>query len=57
LKIREAELGKIPYMLRVVDKEMASSSVSLRLRNGENPGLEAVVQVKNRIMAAIQAKS
>jgi threonyl-tRNA synthetase len=57
LKIREAELGKIPYMLIVGDKEMASSSVSLRLRNGENPGLEAVVQVKNRIMAAIQAKS
>jgi threonyl-tRNA synthetase len=57
LKIREAELGKIPYMLVVGDKEMASSSVSLRLRNGENPGLETMVQVKNRIKAAIEAKS
>jgi threonyl-tRNA synthetase len=57
LKIREAELGKIPYMLVVGDKEMASSSVSLRLRNGENPGLETMVRVKNRIKAAIEAKS
>ncbi|OGN95755.1 MAG: threonine--tRNA ligase [Chloroflexi bacterium RBG_13_51_36] len=57
LKIREAQLEKIPYMLVVGDKEMASSSVSLRLRSGENPGLEAVAQVKNRIKASIEAKS
>jgi threonyl-tRNA synthetase len=57
LKIREAELGKVPYMLIVGDKEMASSNVSLRLRNGENPGSETVIQVKNRIKAAIEGKS
>ncbi len=57
LKIREAQLEKVPYMLIVGDKEMASSSVSLRLRSGENPGLETLVQVKSRIRSAIEAKS
>jgi threonyl-tRNA synthetase len=57
LKIREAQLEKVPYMLVVGDKEMASSSVSLRLRNGENLGLETLAQVKNRIRTAIEAKS
>jgi threonyl-tRNA synthetase len=57
LKIREAQVEKVPYMLIVGDKEMASSSVSLRLRNGENLGLENLVQVKSKIRAAIEAKS
>jgi len=57
LKIREAQLEKVPYMLIVGDKEMASSSASLRLRSGEDLGLENVIQVKSRIMAAIEAKS
>jgi threonyl-tRNA synthetase len=57
LKIREAQLEKVPYMLVVGDKEMASSSVSLRLRSGEDLGLQSVAQVKSRIMGAIEAKS
>ena len=57
LKIREAQLEKVPYMLIVGDKEMASSSVSLRLRSGDDLGLETAVQVKSRIKAAIEAKS
>jgi len=57
LKIREAQLEKVPYMLIVGDKEMASSSVSLRLRSGENLGLETLVHVKSRIRAAIEARS
>ena len=57
LKIRAAQLEKVPYMLIVGDKEMASSGVSLRLRSGEDLGSETVVQAKNRIMAAIEAKS
>jgi threonyl-tRNA synthetase len=56
MKIREAQLEKVPYMLVVGDKEMASSSVSLRLRSGDNLGLESVAQVKNRIKAAIEAR-
>ena len=57
LKIREAQLEKVPYMLIVGDKEMASSSASLRLRNGENLGLETLVHVKSRIRTAIEARS
>ena len=57
LKVREAQLEKVPYMLVVGDKEIASSSASLRLRSGEDLGLETLVQVKNRIRAAIEAKS
>jgi threonyl-tRNA synthetase len=57
LKIREAQLEKVPYMLIVGDKEMASSSASLRLRSGEDLGLENLVQVKSRIRAAVEAKS
>lgn len=56
LKIREAQLHKIPYMLVVGDKEMASSAVSLRLRSGESIGLETVAQVKLRIKTAIEAR-
>jgi threonyl-tRNA synthetase len=57
LTIRAPQLEKVPYMLVVGDKEMASSSVALRLRNGENLGLETLVQVQSRIRAAIEAKS
>jgi threonyl-tRNA synthetase len=35
LKIRQAQLDKIPYMLVVGDKEIAASTVSVRRRSGE----------------------
>jgi len=35
LKIRQAQLDKIPYMLVVGDKEVASSTVSVRLHSSE----------------------
>ena len=35
LKIRQAQLGKIPYMLVVGDKEVAGNTISVRLRSGE----------------------
>ncbi|TET55594.1 MAG: threonine--tRNA ligase [Dehalococcoidia bacterium] len=57
LKIREAQLEKVPYMLIVGDKEMASSSASLRLRSGQDLGLETVAEVKSKIRSAIEAKS
>ncbi len=57
LKIRDAQLAKIPYMLIVGDKEAASSSVSLRLRNGEDVGLQALSEAKARIITAIEAKA
>jgi threonyl-tRNA synthetase len=57
LKIREAQLEKVPYMLVVGDKEMAASSASVRLRSGEDLGIETLVQIKSRINTAIEAKS
>jgi threonyl-tRNA synthetase len=35
LKIRQAQLDKIPYMLVVGDKEVVGNTVSVRLRSGE----------------------
>jgi threonyl-tRNA synthetase len=35
-KIREAQLGKVPYMLVIGDKEMADGTVTPRRRSGEN---------------------
>jgi threonyl-tRNA synthetase len=56
LKIREAQLEKVPYMLIVGDKEMTSSSVSLRLRGGEDLGSEGLAEVTNRIRSAVEAR-
>jgi threonyl-tRNA synthetase len=36
LKIRDAQLQKVPYMLIIGNEEAANSTVSVRLRNGEN---------------------
>ena len=36
LKVREAQLQKIPYMLIVGDKEVDTATVSVRPRSGEN---------------------
>jgi threonyl-tRNA synthetase len=55
LKIREAQLEKVPYMLVVGDKEVASAGVSLRLRNGEDAGQKAVAEVKEKIKAEVEA--
>jgi threonyl-tRNA synthetase len=57
LKIREAQLQKIPFMLIIGDKELSSSNVSLRLRSGEDLGLQPLSEVKAQIKAAIEAKS
>ncbi len=38
MKIRDAQLAKIPYMLIAGDKEVENRTVSVRLRNGEDLG-------------------
>jgi threonyl-tRNA synthetase len=54
LKIREAQLAKIPYMLVVGDREAASGTVSVRRRDGqETPAqpIDAVAaQIRNEIL-------
>lgn len=52
LKIREAQMQKIPYMLVIGDKEVASHSVTVRLRNGENLSAMPV----NQFVAMVQDK-
>ena len=56
LKIREAQLEKVPYMLVVGDKELVSSEVSIRLRNGDDLGSQAVSEFKDRMKAISRAK-
>lgn len=43
-KIRQAQLEKIPYMLVVGDKEMADSSLSVRLRSGEQIAFSSLAE-------------
>jgi threonyl-tRNA synthetase len=43
-KIREAQLQKVPYILVVGDKEVASNSVAVRLRTGEDVGPKPVAE-------------
>ncbi len=57
LKVREAQMEKIPYMLIAGDKEVEDSSVSLRLRNGENLSTQTLSQVGDRIREAVENRS
>ena len=55
-KIRDAQNQKIPYMLIVGDQEMENKQVSLRLRNGENPGAIELAAFLERAQMEIDAK-
>ena len=55
-KIRDAQMGKIPFMLVVGDKEVESGGASVRLRNGEDAGLCSIEDVERRIRAALDGR-
>jgi len=57
LKIRRAQLNKIPYMLVVGDKEVQASTVSVRLRSGEKIDSQPFASFKKSIKAAIASRS
>ena len=57
LKIRQAQLAKIPYMLVVGDKEVAASTVSVRLRSTEQLATQSLDNFKETIRMAIKDKS
>jgi threonyl-tRNA synthetase len=57
LKIREAQLEKIPYMIVVGDKELDVSQVSLRLRSGEDLGSLSLSQFADRVKLIIETKA
>lgn len=56
LKIREAQLQKIPYMLIAGDAEVSSSTISVRLRSGENIKSQPIDKCKAMIKKAIDTK-
>jgi threonyl-tRNA synthetase len=57
LKIREAQLEKVPYMIVVGDKELDASQVSLRLRSGEDLGLLSLSQFADRLKPIVETKA
>ncbi|HAZ31393.1 MAG TPA: threonine--tRNA ligase [Dehalococcoidia bacterium] len=56
LKIREAQLAKVPYMLIAGDSEVQDSTVALRLRSGENLKGESLEVFKDRVRNVIMSK-
>ena len=56
LKIRQAQLDKIPYMLVVGDREVADSTVSIRLHTGEQLTSQSFDSFKKTIKKAIVDK-
>ncbi len=54
LKIRQAQLEKVPFMLVVGDKEVATSTVSVRLRSGEQLAPQSFDSFKEAITTTIR---
>jgi threonyl-tRNA synthetase len=53
LKIRQAQLEKIPYMLVVGDKEVETKTVSVRRRSGEQTTAQSLAHFKDSVKSAI----
>ncbi len=56
LKIREAEKGKIPYMLIVGDREHQANQVAVRKRGGKDMGKMSVAEVINLLTHDLPAE-
>jgi len=56
LKIRQAQLDKVPYMLVVGDREVESGKVAVRLRSGEQLEPTSFDGFKKMLMAIIEAR-
>jgi threonyl-tRNA synthetase len=56
LKIRDAQLQKVPYMLITGNKEVESETLSVRLRSGEDKGSQAIDSVIEMIHADVKAR-
>ncbi len=53
LKIRQAQLDKIPYMVIIGDKEAADNTVSVRLRNGEQLPAQPISRFLENLLVEI----
>jgi threonyl-tRNA synthetase len=56
MKIRDAQLAKIPYMLIVGDKEVENNTVSVRLRNGEDLGSVKFSDFVERVESLVKSR-
>ena len=56
MKIRDAQLAKIPYMLIVGDKEVENNMVSVRLRNGEDLGSVKFSDFVERVESLVKSR-
>ena len=57
LKIRDAQLQKVPYMLVVGDGEMGQGTVSVRLRSEENLGPMSLSSLHETLKEGMKAKT
>jgi threonyl-tRNA synthetase len=57
LKIREAQLQKIPYMLIVGDKEQQQSTVAVRSRSGGDLGVSDLKNFLEKLKKEIDSRS
>ncbi|MFC1914031.1 threonine--tRNA ligase [Chloroflexota bacterium] len=57
LKIRQAQLEKVPYMLIIGDKEMDNSTISVRLRSGEQKNEQSFAAFKETVLTSIRDKT
>ena len=57
LKIRDAQLQKIPYMLVVGDREQANGQVAVRNRKHGDQGVKTVEEFLGEIRALIESKA
>jgi threonyl-tRNA synthetase len=57
LKIREAQLQKVPYMLVVGDREVAESAVAVRSRSKGDLGARPVTTFVAEALAEVAAKT
>ena len=55
-KIREAQVQKVPYMLIVGDREASESTLSLRLRDGQELRGQTVSQFIDTVQEAVASK-
>jgi threonyl-tRNA synthetase len=56
LKIRDAQLQKVPYMLIVGNEEVASSTVSVRLRDGRKLEAQPLPEFKAMVKSAVESR-
>ncbi|MFC1993986.1 threonine--tRNA ligase [Chloroflexota bacterium] len=57
MKIREAQLQKTPYMLIVGDEEVSTSTISVRLRDGQSLKSQSPSEFTSKVRTAIDEKS